>query len=228
MADRRIAVPRVGQIQARPTFRVVASMNPYDNIGTTRLSTSVHDRFCRLAIGYQDAAPSATSSPCALRCGPCIARPIVRLYQRLAADAGAHPRHPRARGHQAGVVGAGAIDLTLTMPSGARKILWCHASPLCDADGNVRGAVGAYQDITTSRQRAEAALRESEERFRNTADAAPVIMRTAIPQKRITFFNKQTPVFTGLPVEQLLGDGWEQMIHPDELEAARQDLPRER
>ena len=31
-------------------------MNPYDNIGTTRLSTSVHDRLCRLAIGYQDAA----------------------------------------------------------------------------------------------------------------------------------------------------------------------------
>src|SRR5271155_2330770 len=54
MADRRIAVPRVGQVQALPTFRVVASMNPYDNIGTTRLSTSVHDRFCRLSIGYQD------------------------------------------------------------------------------------------------------------------------------------------------------------------------------
>ena len=30
-------------------------MNPYDNVGTTRLSTSVHDRLCRLAIGYQDA-----------------------------------------------------------------------------------------------------------------------------------------------------------------------------
>jgi hypothetical protein len=41
MADRRIAARRVGQIQALPTFRVVASMNPYDNIGTTRLSTSV-------------------------------------------------------------------------------------------------------------------------------------------------------------------------------------------
>ncbi|MBD0324654.1 MAG: MoxR family ATPase, partial [Aldersonia sp.] len=37
------------------TFRVVASMNPYDNVGTTRLSTSVYDRLCRIAIGYQDA-----------------------------------------------------------------------------------------------------------------------------------------------------------------------------
>jgi MoxR-like ATPase len=54
MADRRVEVPRVGEIQALATFRLVASMNPYDNVGTTRLSTSVHDRLCRLAVGYQD------------------------------------------------------------------------------------------------------------------------------------------------------------------------------
>src|SRR6202451_3217999 len=56
MAERRIAVPRVGEVVAAATFRVIASMNPYDNIGTTRLSTSVHDRLCRLAVTYQDAA----------------------------------------------------------------------------------------------------------------------------------------------------------------------------
>jgi MoxR-like ATPase len=54
MAERRLAVPRVGVVEARPTFRVVASMNPYDTIGTTRLSSSVQDRLCRLAIDYQD------------------------------------------------------------------------------------------------------------------------------------------------------------------------------
>ena len=56
MAERQIAVPTAGTVAAAPTFRVIASMNPYDNVGTTRLSTSVHDRICRLAIGYQDAA----------------------------------------------------------------------------------------------------------------------------------------------------------------------------
>lgn len=56
MADRSITVPRVGKIKALPTFRVIASMNPYDNVGTSRLSTSVHDRLNRLAIGYQDEA----------------------------------------------------------------------------------------------------------------------------------------------------------------------------
>src|ERR1700749_2334138 len=56
MAERQIAVPTAGIVPAAATFRVVASMNPYDNVGTTRLSTSVHDRICRLAIGYPDAA----------------------------------------------------------------------------------------------------------------------------------------------------------------------------
>ncbi|SHN48140.1 AAA family ATPase [Cryptosporangium aurantiacum] len=54
MADRRLSIPRVGTVEALPTFRIIASMNPYDNVGTTRLSSSVHDRLCRLAVDYQD------------------------------------------------------------------------------------------------------------------------------------------------------------------------------
>jgi MoxR-like ATPase len=54
IGDRTVSVPRVGVITAKPSFRVVASMNPFDNVGTTRLSTSVHDRLCRLSLDYQD------------------------------------------------------------------------------------------------------------------------------------------------------------------------------
>ena len=110
MADRRIAVPRVGQIQAGPTFRVVASMNPYDNIGTTRLSTSVHDRFCRLSIGYQD--ERAERDIVALRAPLPDCPPAV--YQRLAADAVALTRATRAHEDiRQGSSVRGAIDLTL-------------------------------------------------------------------------------------------------------------------
>ncbi|UNX54220.1 MoxR family ATPase [Georgenia sp. TF02-10] len=56
MAEREVTVPRVGTVTALPTFRVIATMNPYDNVGTTRLSSSVHDRFNRLVVDYQDAA----------------------------------------------------------------------------------------------------------------------------------------------------------------------------
>jgi MoxR-like ATPase len=38
MAERQITVPTAGTVTAAATFRVIASMNPYDNVGTTRLS----------------------------------------------------------------------------------------------------------------------------------------------------------------------------------------------
>jgi MoxR-like ATPase len=56
MAERAVTVPRVGTTEALPTFRVLASMNPFDNVGTARISDSVYDRWNRLAVSYQSAA----------------------------------------------------------------------------------------------------------------------------------------------------------------------------
>jgi MoxR-like ATPase len=110
MAERSIAVPRAGVVDARPTFRVVASMNPYDNIGTTRLSTSVHDRLCRLAVTYQD--EKAERGIVALRAPLPELKPA--LYERLAADAVALTRATRAHEDiRQGSSIRGAIDLTL-------------------------------------------------------------------------------------------------------------------
>jgi len=43
-------------------------------------------------------------------------------------------------------------ELEAFLPSGARKVIWGHATPLRDAAGQVRGAVGVFQDITHSKQ----------------------------------------------------------------------------
>ena len=107
MADRSIAVPRVGRITAGPSFRVIASMNPYDNVGTTRLSTSVHDRLNRLSVDYQDA--DAEERIVALRTGA-----TGPLGERMLQDAVAVTR--ATRGHpdvRQGSSVRGAIDLTL-------------------------------------------------------------------------------------------------------------------
>jgi MoxR-like ATPase/Mg-chelatase subunit ChlD len=56
MAERELTVPRVGTIRAAPGFRAVAAMNPFDNIGTGRLSGAVADRLCRVRMGYQSEA----------------------------------------------------------------------------------------------------------------------------------------------------------------------------
>lgn len=55
MSEREINVPRLGTIGAEPGFRLVAAMNPFDAIGTARISSAIYDRVCRLAVGYQDA-----------------------------------------------------------------------------------------------------------------------------------------------------------------------------
>jgi MoxR-like ATPase len=56
MSERELHVPRLGRVVAAPGFRVVAAMNPFDAIGTARISSAVYDRVCRVAMGYQDEA----------------------------------------------------------------------------------------------------------------------------------------------------------------------------
>jgi PAS domain S-box-containing protein len=72
------------------------------------------------------------------------------------------------------------------------------------------------------RRRSEAALRESEERFRSMADTAPVMIWIADPGNRFTFVNKTWLEFTGRSEEQELGDGWAGGLHPEDLERCRE------
>jgi MoxR-like ATPase len=110
MAEREVAIPRVGVISALGSFRVVASMNPFDNVGTTRLSSSVHDRMCRLAVGYQDADAERDIVGRRTR----RAEMSAGLGDRLAGDAVALTRATRAQDDlRQGSSVRGAIDLTL-------------------------------------------------------------------------------------------------------------------
>jgi MoxR-like ATPase len=56
MSEAELHVPRLGRIPAAPGFRLVAAMNPFDAVGTARISSAVYDRTCRLLIDYQTAA----------------------------------------------------------------------------------------------------------------------------------------------------------------------------
>jgi MoxR-like ATPase len=53
MSEGEVAVPRLGVVHAEPGFRLVAAMNPFDSVGTARISGAIYDRVCRVAMSYQ-------------------------------------------------------------------------------------------------------------------------------------------------------------------------------
>ena len=66
--------------------------------------------------------------------------------------------------------------------------------------------------------KAQQLVRESEERFRNIANSAPVLIAIADSNGLAKFFNKGWLDFTGRSLEQELGQGWTEGLHPDDRE----------
>jgi PAS domain S-box-containing protein len=95
------------------------------------------------------------------------------------------------------------------------RIFEAVKTPLRDAVGNIIGVVGVARDVTEFKE-TQAALRESEERFRLMADSAPVLIWLAEPGRGCTWVNQQWLTFTGRKLEEELGDGWTEGIHPED------------
>jgi PAS domain S-box-containing protein len=88
-----------------------------------------------------------------------------------------------------------------------------NAAPLRDESGSLLASVGAFIDITRRKQ-AEAALAESEARFRHLADALPQMVFDLDAQARDGYFNEQWLRYTGAEIsdrETRLG-----LLHPDD------------
>jgi PAS domain S-box-containing protein len=109
------------------------------------------------------------------------------------------------------------IEYRLRHRSGAYRWVLGRARPVRGGDGEIVRWYGTCTDIHDLKL-AEEALRESEARFRAMADSAPAPVWVTNAQG-IEFVNRAYLVFAGRPAEEIVGAGWTDFVHPEDLPA---------
>nr|WP_212733209.1 EAL domain-containing protein [Terriglobus roseus] len=96
------------------------------------------------------------------------------------------------------------------------RSLLANYQPARDEVGEVVGVSVAVIDVTRRKQ-AEHALREVETQYLRAAGNSSQVAWTADPNGLILDVHPQWSLLTGLPQEEVLGNGWQQSLHPDDL-----------
>ncbi|MCA9223536.1 MAG: PAS domain S-box protein, partial [Planctomycetales bacterium] len=108
------------------------------------------------------------------------------------------------------------IELRISRPDGERRWVAILGRALRASKTRVTSLIGAIQDIT-ERKQAEERIRRTEQRFRTMADHAPVLVWMAGEDRRCQWFNRPWLEFTGQPMRTLVGQGWQQCVHAEDL-----------
>jgi PAS domain S-box-containing protein len=97
--------------------------------------------------------------------------------------------------------------------------------PLRGEAGTLQGWIGTATDIDDER-RASLALLEAERQFRDLTDSAPMLVWMAGLDRDHTFFNRGWLEFTGQSLEDQIGSGWIDAVHPDDIDRRRSTLEK--
>jgi PAS domain S-box-containing protein/diguanylate cyclase (GGDEF)-like protein len=108
-------------------------------------------------------------------------------------------------------------------PDGSVVWVLANLTFLRDEQGRPLSWVGQFQDIT-ARRTAEAALRVSEERFRLAFDHAPIGMALVSPMGDWLSVNSPLCEMTGYTEDELLACTFQDITHPDDLDADLEQL----
>jgi two-component system CheB/CheR fusion protein len=110
------------------------------------------------------------------------------------------------------------IEFRIIHNTGHVRWLLSKTNVYLDQQGNVQMMMGVNIDVTERKQAIEA-LQESEKRFHTLSDQAPVMIWMADEHQQCNFVNTTWLNFTGRTMEQELGTGWYDGLHPDDKDA---------
>jgi len=107
-------------------------------------------------------------------------------------------------------------EYRVQLPGEPVKWMFGNSIPEKMQDGAIVWS-GYNTDITDHKHK-EQELLEKEVQYRNLANAGLALIWTSGPDKLCNYFNEPWLKFTGRTLEQELGNGWTEGVHPDELE----------
>jgi diguanylate cyclase (GGDEF)-like protein/PAS domain S-box-containing protein len=109
-------------------------------------------------------------------------------------------------------------DLELRPTSASGRQLWVRSTghPIAEGGGSIQFIQGTLQDLSGAKL-SEQAINESEQRFRQLADAMPYIVWSARPDGQIDYGNQTVMDYAGLDDVNDVA-GWLGFLHPDDVE----------
>ena len=105
-------------------------------------------------------------------------------------------------------------EITLLFDDGTCRDIFGNAAPLLDREGKVRGAIGVFVDIT-HRKRAEEALRESEDRYRDLVEHSQDLLCTHDLKGNLLSANPAPARILGYEVAELLKIPMRELVAPE-------------
>jgi PAS domain S-box-containing protein len=126
--------------------------------------------------------------------------------------------NPATRALAEGLIVGLANHTLLIAKDGAERFIDDSAAPIKSEVGETIGAVLIFRDIS-ERYKSDQALRESELRFLQLADAIPQLAWIAQPNGHIDWYNSRWYEYTGATPAEMQGWGWQKVHDPEVLPA---------
>jgi PAS domain S-box-containing protein len=109
------------------------------------------------------------------------------------------------------------VEYRIIRPDGEVRFVHVWDKIIRDKSGRPLRIFGTVQDVT-ERRRAEEQLRRAEGQARRILDTIPQQIWSGPADGTLDYCNEQWRAYTGLSLEEIQGQGWQRMLHPDDKE----------